>query len=134
MVAVAALIFFLLAGGGGYWFLSQAQPSGIGWQIPLLLHIVFSSLLLWCMPFRSLLEGCGKVAETAKFRVTQIVVANILFLISTLYGANLWAVHIFSSISASFFIYYFNIHRRYFLDDFLANGYGRYELEKRIMT
>jgi len=117
--AVAALMFFLLAGGGGYWFLSQAQTTGIDWQMPWLLHIAFSSLLLWCMPFLSLLEGCGKIAEIAKFRVKQVVSANVFFFASIVYGANLWAAPILSSISAAFCIYYLIVHQRYFFKQFL---------------
>ncbi len=45
--AVAALVFFMLAGGSGYWFLGKAQTPGIDWQLPWLLHIAFSSLLVW---------------------------------------------------------------------------------------
>ncbi len=116
--AVAALGFFLLAGVGGYWFLGKDKTVGIDWQIPWLLHIAFSSLLLWCMPFLSLLEGCGQVAAVAKFRIWQALLSNICFLFAIFSGAKLWAAPVLSSIGAFVCIYYLVISRRYFFKVF----------------
>lgn len=119
--AVAALAFFVLAGGGGYWFLGKAQTPGIDWQIPWLLHIAFSSLLLWCMPFLSLLEGCEQVAPVAKFKVWQSMASNVSFWAAIVTGANLWAAPALSSISAAFCIYYLVVSKRYFFRPFLKS-------------
>jgi len=117
--AVAALVFFALAGGGGYWFLDKAQAQGIEWQIPWLLHIAFSSLLLCCMPFLSLLEGCEQVAPVAKFKVWQSMASNISFWTAIVAGANLWAAPALSSISAVFCVYYLVVSQRHFFRPFL---------------
>jgi hypothetical protein len=117
--AGAALVFFVLAGGGGYWFLGKAQTPGIDWQIPWLLHIAFSSLLLWCMPFLSLLEGCEQVAPVAKFKVWQSMVSNVGFWAAIAAGANLWAAPALSSISAVLCIYYLAVSQRQFFRPFL---------------
>ena len=119
--AVAALAFFVLAGGGGYWVLGKAQTPGIDWQIPWLLHIVFSSLLLWCMPFLSLLEGCEQVAPVAKFKVWQSMASNATFWAAIVTGANLWAAPALSSISAAFCIYYLVVSKRHFFRPFLKS-------------
>lgn len=116
--AVAALVFFVLAGGGGYWFLGKAQAPGVHWQTPWLLHIAFSSLLLWCMPFLSLLEGCEQVAPVAKFRVWQSFASNVSFWAAIVTGANLWAAPALSSISTVFCIYYLLVRRRHFFRPF----------------
>ena len=117
--AFAALMFLVLAGGVGYWFLGKAQTPGIDWQIPWLLHIVFSSILLWCMPFLSLLEGCDQVAEVAKFRVWQSLASNLSFWMVIAAGANLWAVAALSLLSAVFCLYYLVVSRRNFFKIFL---------------
>ncbi|MFZ2739256.1 MAG: hypothetical protein WBI20_05670 [Burkholderiaceae bacterium] len=119
--AVAALVFFVLAGGGGYWFLGKAQTHGIDWQVPWLLHIAFSSMLLWCMPFLSLLEGCEQVAPVAKFRVWQSLASNLSFWMAIAAGANLWAAPALSSVSAVFCIYYLVVSRRHFFRPFLRS-------------
>lgn len=117
--AVAALAFLVLAGGGGYWLLGKAETPGIEWKIPWLLHIAFSSLLLWCMPFLSLLEGCDQVALVAKFRVWQSLASNLSFWTAIAAGANLWAAPALSSISTVFCIYYLVVSRRQFFNLFL---------------
>lgn len=116
--AVAALAFFVLAGAGGYWFLGKTETVGIDWQIPWLLHIAFSALLLWCMPFLSLLEGCGQVAVVAKFRIIQALISNIFFLFAIFSGAMLWAAPVLSSIGAFACIFYLLVSRRYFFKIF----------------
>jgi hypothetical protein len=116
--AVAAIGFFLLAGVGGYWFLSNAKAPGIDWQIPWLLHIVFSSVLLWCMPFLSLLEGCDQVAVVAKFRVWQSLASSLGFWVAIVSGANLWAAPALSMLAAGFCVYYLIVSRRDFFRPF----------------
>ena len=117
--AVAALVFFVLAGGVGYWFLGKAQTLGVDWQTPWLMHIAFSSLLLWCMPFLSLLEGCDQVAAVAKFRVWQSMASSLGFWAAIVTGMDLWAAPALSSLSAVFCIYYLVVSQRYFFRPFL---------------
>jgi hypothetical protein len=122
--AVAAFVFFVLAGGVGYYFFSKAQTPGIDWQVPWLLHIAFSSLFLWCMPFLSLLEGCEQIAQVAKFRVLQSLVSNLCFWTAIVAGVNLWAAPALSSVSALFCIYYLVVSRRVFFRPFLKPPVG----------
>ena len=118
--AIAALVFFIIASAGGYWFLSQQKVAGIDWQIPWLLHVGFSSLLLWCMPFLSLLEGCNQVAEVAKFRTWQVLLSNLCFWLAIMSGAELWAAPALSLIGASSSIYYLAIKKRNFFKSFFV--------------
>jgi len=117
--AVAALIFFLLVGAVGYWILGKTTSIAINWQGPWLMHIAFSSLLLWCMPFLSLLEGCDQIARVARFKVWQSLVSNICFWVAIVTGGNLWAASALSSISAIFCIYYLLVAQRDFFEPFL---------------
>jgi O-antigen/teichoic acid export membrane protein len=124
--AVVALVFFIFAGGGGFWFLGNAQASEIDWKIPWLVHIAFSSLLLLCMPFVSLLEGCEQVAQLAEFRIWQSMASNISFWAAILTFSNLWAAPALSSISALFCIYYLVVRQRNFFRPFLKSPLGDY--------
>jgi hypothetical protein len=119
--AVAALFFFLLAGAVGYWFLGSSNSTGINWQAPWIVHIAFSSVLLWCMPFLSLLEGCNQIAPVAKFKLWQSLVSNISFWIVVVTGGNLWAASALSSISCAFCIYYLFVTQRFFFKPFFSS-------------
>lgn len=112
--AVAALAFFLCAGAGGYWFLGRSSLTGVNWEGPWLLHVLFSAVLLWCMPFLSLLEGCNQFALVARFRIWMAVASNVGFWIAIVAGANLWAAPVLSAISALACIYYLVVRQRSF--------------------
>jgi len=117
--SVATIIFLAVAGSGGYWFLAKDVAVDIEWQTPWILHIAFSAVLLWCMPFLSLLEGCNQVAEVAKFRIWQSLASNFCFWIAIVLNANLWAAPILSFVSAIFCLYYLVFRRRVFFKPFL---------------
>jgi O-antigen/teichoic acid export membrane protein len=118
--AAAAALFFVFAGAGGYWFLSRTSTTGVVWQGPWLVHIAFSSVFLWGVPFLSLLEGCDQVAPVAKFRLVQAIVANCIFLVAIRAGANLWAAPVMSSMSALFTVGYLLVTRRNFFRPFFS--------------
>ena len=116
--AIAALVFCLVVGVVGYWFLGRVNTNSINWQFPLMLHIVFSSLLLWCMPFLSLMEGCDQIATVAKFKVWQSFASNLGFWASLILGLNLWSAVVLSSISAVLCIYYLLVIKNKFFKPF----------------
>lgn len=116
--AVAAIVFLLLAGMGGYWFLGRANDHGVDWQMPWLLHILFSSIVLWCMPFLALLDGCDQVAQVARFRTAQAVAGNLAIWVAILAGTDLWAAPAYSLVSALFCLYYLLVSKRAFFKPF----------------
>ena len=116
--AVAAIVFLLLAGMGGYWFLGRANDHGVDWQMPWLLHILFSSIVLWCMPFLALLDGCDQVAQVARFRTAQAVAGNLAIWAAILAGTDLWAAPAYSLVSALFCLYYLLVSKRAFFKPF----------------
>ena len=116
--AVAVVLFMLLAGVGGYWFLGQSTAA-VDWQGPWVLHVFFSSLLLWCMPFLSLLEGCDQVAQVARFRFWQGVFSNVVFWIAIAAGAGLWAAPALSLVATLACLYFLIVVRRNFFRSFL---------------
>lgn len=116
--AVAGLFFMLLAGAGGYWFLG-GSTAAVEWRGPWVAHALFSSLLLWCMPFLSLLEGCGQVAQVARFRFWQGVGSNLVFWMAVAGGAGLWAAPAFSLVSTLACLYFLIVARRNFFRSLL---------------
>lgn len=118
--AVAVFIFLLLAGVGGYLFLGQSPSLGVNWQMPWFIHIGFSSLLLWCMPFLSLLEGCDQVAPVARFRFWQAFVSSLAFWAALVAGFGLWAAPVLSMVSVLFCMYHLLVSRRVFFKPFFT--------------
>ena len=116
--AIASLAFLFLAGVGGYWFLGRASNHGVDWQMPWFFHIVFSSILLWCMPFLALLEGCDQVAQVARFRTAQAVAGTLAIWVAILAGTELWAAPAYSLISGICCLYYLLVSKRFFFKPF----------------
>ncbi len=132
--AWAALAFFLIAGSGGYWFLERAQASAIDWRAPWILHMAFSAVLLWCMPFLSLLEGCNQFALVARFRILMAVVGSLGFWAAIVAGANLWAAPVLSAVSAIACIYYLAVtQRKFFLPFFERPTHGGMNWRRQIL-
>lgn len=116
--AAAALIYLILAGGGGYWFLERTPAPHIDWRMPWLVHVVFSSILLWCTPFLSLLEGCDQVARVARFRTWQAIGSNLALWAAILSGTGLWAAPALSITSVLVCVGYLLVGRREFFKPF----------------
>lgn len=116
--ALASLIFMAVVGCGGYWFLEQASTSQIVWRIPWLLHIIFSSCLLWCMPFLSLLEGCDQIPSVSGFRLVQAVLSNIVLWVAIFSGLGLWAIPALSMVSAVSVLVYLLVIKQHFFAPF----------------
>ena len=88
--AVATGIFIIFIGIIGYYFLSSKTNTGIVWEGPWLIFILFSGFQLWILPFSSLLEGCGQVANIYKFRLIQGVITACTMWIIMYLGGGLW--------------------------------------------
>ena len=120
--ASAAFIFMLVAWTIGYWLLSQEKSIGFNWQAPWFFHVLFSSALLWCMPFLSLLEGCGQIEGVAKFKTFQTLFSNLGFWIAIILGFGLWAAPVLSFLAALICIYYLVVTRRRFFKPFFKGA------------
>lgn len=118
--AVAAIIFCVFAGLGGYWFLGQSSSTTVDWQLPWILNIFFASLLLWCMPFFSLLEGCSQVGQVAKFKFWHTLAASIAFFGVILLGGALWAAPTMAMVSVLSGTYYLIVTKRNFFRPFFT--------------
>jgi len=88
---LASLLFVALIGAFGLYFLATEKGDAADWNIPWVAAVVLSGLLLWTLPFVSLLEGCNQVAAVNRFRLIQAVVANLTVWTAIVLGAGLWA-------------------------------------------
>ena len=57
---VAALAYLLIISFAGFHILDRNPDPMISWAVPWFLHIAFSAVSLWLMPFLSLMEGCNQ--------------------------------------------------------------------------
>ena len=73
---LAALAYLAIIATVGFHVLSRNADPSVDWRLPWLLHIGFSAVSLWLMPFLSLMEGCNQVAAVTCFRLLQSLVAN----------------------------------------------------------
>ncbi len=88
---VASLLFVLMVSVGGAIFIAQKPAPGISWQVPWVVLVVVSGLLLWTLPFNALLEGCNQVVAVNRFRLVQAVAANVSVWVVMALGGGLWA-------------------------------------------
>ncbi len=75
--SVAALFMLLALSAGGWAFFSR-QPSAVAWQLPWFLVVLASSCTFQIDPVVSFLEGCGKIVEVGRLRLSQAMLGNTL--------------------------------------------------------
>jgi O-antigen/teichoic acid export membrane protein len=88
--AVASLVFIVVVGAIGYFFLSDKPGINISWETPWFIFIFLSGFQLWILPFLSLLEGCGQVANIYKFRLIQAVISACVMWAILFLDGGLW--------------------------------------------
>lgn len=116
----AAVIFWIAASLIGLHFFEHQQAPGINWRIPWLLHVGFSSALLWLTPFLSLLEGCDQYASASRFRLIQSAVSLLVFWFAVVGGATLWSIALMSGVSVLAILVYLQRGRWAFFSVFYA--------------
>ena len=83
-------VFVVLAIAVGLMVLSRESHPDVEWRAPWLVLVFLTGLLLWIMPFGSLLEGCNQMAAVNKLRAIRAVLETSVIWISILSGAGLW--------------------------------------------
>lgn len=121
---LAALAFLLIAGGSGFYVLGRGGADPADWELPWLLQIVLSAATLWMMPHLSLLEGCNRVADVAKFRLLQSVISNLALWGGLAAGLQLWALPLFSGVSLALLLMFLAVTERRFFSMFLRKPSG----------
>lgn len=99
--SVATIIFVIIIGLIGFLFIDRIKTNSLSWEIPWILHVSFSALSFFCLPFLCILEGCDQIARIAKFKCFHIFSGNIIFWVALAHGAGMWAIPIYSGFLAS---------------------------------
>lgn len=89
--AAAAILFALGVGSAGGWFLAQRQPIGLAWVWPWGALVAISAVALAQLPYIVLLEGCGQMPVVNRYRLGQVMTANVVVWGAIAGGAGLWA-------------------------------------------
>ena len=89
--AVAACVFAIGVSVVGYAFFSHSTHQEVHWQAPWFLLVTLAGLLLWMLPFNSLLEGCNQLTTVYKFQLAQAILSNILVWLTLGLNGGLWS-------------------------------------------
>lgn len=122
--AAASALFVVGAGTVGYLFFSQDPHPSIAWQGPWLALIGLTGLLLWFLPFNSLLEGCNQVATIQKFRLSQAILSYLVLWITLALGGGLWALVASAGVKVLRDMYLLGVQYRRFFEPFLKPPTG----------
>jgi hypothetical protein len=121
---LAALAYLAIIAAVGFHVLSRHADPSIDWCMPWMLHVGFSAVTLWLMPFLSLMEGCNQVAAVARFRLLQSLVSNGALWAALAAGGELWALPLFSALNALMLAGFLGIARRGFFGSLLERPDG----------
>jgi O-antigen/teichoic acid export membrane protein len=116
--AAASVIFVIAVGIVGHIFFSQSLHTDVHWQWPWLFLVMLSGMVLWTLPFMSLLEGCDQVGPVNKFRMMQAILVSAVFWIAVITGANLWATVVSTTVSLACATYFLLVRYRFFFEPF----------------
>ena len=89
--AIIGLAFVAIVGVVGIFFFALKPSAAVAWLSPWILLVLLSGSLLWTLPLNALLEGCNQVASVNRFRLVQMVCANLVVWTAISWGAGLWA-------------------------------------------
>jgi hypothetical protein len=119
------MLFIILVGIIGSVFLSQQSYKGIEWYGPWWSLVIISALLMWCLPFNSILEGCNQIITVQKYRLYEILIRNLVLWVAIFIGAKLWVISISAGASLIIYIYLLKIKFRKFFMPFYSLPNGR---------
>ena len=124
----AVLMLVLLTSGGYTFFITQEVPNDpVIWRTPWMLLCAALSISMIFAPILGIIEGCGRVAEVAFFRMIQDSASYTIYWIALISGLRLFALPIlFFSRVVAILIYLF-IYRRDFLFDL-----GRTQISQKV--
>ncbi len=118
--ALASALLMVGVGVAGYVFFSGEGNSEVSWQAPWTAFIIVSALVLWTLPFVSLLEGCNQVATVNRFRVSQVILSSLALWLTLVLGGGLWAAVAAASTSLIRDLYLLFVQYRVFFRPFFS--------------
>jgi len=122
--SIAALLMLLLLTTGGYIFfeIKEVAQDPVNWQAPWMLLCTAASILMIFTPILGIIEGCGKVAEVAIFRIIQDFICALIYWFALVSGLKLFAVPILFFTRVAALLVYLLVFRRRFLFDLISTG------------
>ena len=114
-IASGILIFFLIPAGLLFFGRSPDSASAGFWQISWIWLVLTTAGMLLLSPIFSVLEGCGLIAEVARFRLGQDLVAYPVLWIGLFTGAGLFAIPFLQTVRIMVSIGWLCIRQRAFL-------------------
>ncbi len=101
---VVAFLVVLLVLPSGLWFFSSHYPSDLGvvWKGPWTILSLATAASLFLSPLWSIVEGVGRVAETAMMRMCQGIFSTLVMWAALFSGCRLYASPILSSLNVLF--------------------------------
>lgn len=117
----AAVLFAvgLLCAGFAFFTRCAEGTASVAWQVPWIGTVLATAGILMVLPVLALLEGCGFVADVARFRVVQAVVANAVLWLALAGGAGLVAAPLFAAANLTAVVVWLAVSRRKVLLDLL---------------
>jgi O-antigen/teichoic acid export membrane protein len=122
--AVASAIFVVGVGTIGCVFFAQSSHPGIQWQAPWMVLVIVTGLLLWVLPFNSLLEGCNQVAAINQFRLKQAMLGNLVLWLTLALGGGLWVPVVSAGVRLLYDLYLLLVRYRRFFQPFFEPPTG----------
>ena len=119
-IAAFAFLAVLLPAGFVFFTRCASGQSEVGWQWPWAGTVLATAGVLVLVPVLAFLEGCGCVAEVARFRVFQAIAANVALWLALLAGAGLAAASVFALANLLAAVCWLLTSQRRFLADLLA--------------
>jgi hypothetical protein len=122
--AVASLLFVVGVGAAGLVFFGQSPARSIEWQGPWVAVVCCTGLLLWALPFNSLLEGCNQVEAIQRMRLSQGVLSSLALWIGLAAGIGLWSLAVAAAINVLRDVWLLLVRYRSFFRPFIAAPAG----------
>jgi O-antigen/teichoic acid export membrane protein len=122
--AAASGVFIVGVGVIGYAFFSKNSQAGVQWQLPWFVLVAATGLLLWTLPFNSLLEGCNQVATVNRFRLIQAILGNLALWSVMVIGGGLWAAVAMAAMKVLVDLYLLLVQYWRFFKPFLSRPSG----------
>jgi len=119
--AAVSALFVAGVGCAGFLFFSRASDIQLSWQGPWFTLVALTGMVLWALPFNSLLEGCNQVAAVQRFRFSQAILETTALWITILVGGGLWAAPAAAATKLLRDLYLLLIQYRRFFEPFFSS-------------
>jgi len=125
--SIAAVLMLVLLTSGGYIFFKSKEvaQNPVNWQAPWILICTAASILIIFTPILGIIEGCGKVAEVAAFRIIQDSVGALIYWIALGSGLKLFALPALFFTRVTVLLIYLLVFRGRFLIDLKSTSVSR---------